>query len=199
MFIVAEMETMGFYISGHPLDEYSDRIKNLTPISDIKDRKFSEGKIIKFAGIIRSLRKHTTKKGDQMCFLSVEDRTDAIDVTVFSSAYYDSVSFIYPDSAVVIQGKIEFQSEEVVIRANNLWSAQNYEPDYYLTIPEELENPETYAKLKTILQQHRGQKMVFINKRGKWEKIKSNYWVSYSEQLSTEFNNLLGSNNVRRY
>ena len=190
---------MGFYISGHPLDEYSDRIANLTPIADIKNRKLPEGKIIKISGIIQTLRKHTTKKGDQMCFLNVEDKSDKIDVTVFSSAYYNSVGFLYPDNAVVIQGRIEYPSEEAVIRANNIWTAQNYEPDYYLTITEEMEKPETYANLKTILRRHHGQKMVFINKNGKWQKIKSEYFVRYSKQLSAELIALLGAENVRKY
>ena len=194
-----EMETMGFYISGHPLDEYSERIKNLTSIADIKNRKFSEGKVVKIVGIIVSIRKHTTKKGDEMCFMRIEDYNDRIDVTVFSSTYYKSVSILYPDSAIIVQGKIEFSNEEVVILANNLWNAQSYEPDYYLTVPEELENTETYTKLKAIIQRHKGQKMVFINKRGQWQKLKSNYWVSYSEQLNKELNSLLGVNNVRRY
>ena len=194
-----EMETMGFYISGHPLDEYADRIDGLTSIADIKDRKIAEGKIIKFAGMITGLRKHKTKKGDLMCFLRIEDRSDDIDVTVFTATYYNSLPFLYPDNAVVIQGKVDATGDKLVIIANSLWNAQNYEPDYYLTISKKLERQDIYTKLKTILLNHHGSKMVYLNRQGQWQKLKSEYWVSYSEELSAQLSNLLGLENVRKY
>ena len=194
-----EMETMGFYISGNPLDEYSDRIEGLTSISNIKSGNIAEGKTVKLAGIVSNLRKRITKKGDDMCRFYLESYYDKIEVTVFAPIYRSNASIIYPDSAVVVRGRVETSSEESTIIATNLQSAATYEPDYYLTIPEALEKQETYTKLKTILQRHHGQKMVYLNRRGQWQKLKAGYWVSYSEELNTELSALLGVNNIRRY
>ena len=194
-----EMETMGFYIYGHPLDEYANRIEGLTPISDIKSGKVAEGKIVKIAGMISNLRKRKTKKGDEMCRLILEGRLDKIEVTVFASTLRSNATLIYLDSAVVVRGRVETSSEEVAIIAVDIQSASIYEPDYYLTIPEALEKQETYTKLKTILQRHHGQRMVWLNRRGQWQKLKSEYWVRYSEVLSLELSTLLGTNNIRLY
>ena len=89
--------------------------------------------------------------------------------------------------------------EEVSIKSNTVWNAATYEPDYYLTITDELDKPEIYAKLKAILKKNHGQKMVFLKKHGQWQKLKPEYWVNYSEALSEEFSKLLGAENVRRY
>ena len=194
-----EMETMGFYISGHPLDEYANRIKGLTSITDIKSGKIAEGKLIKIAGIIANIRRYKTKKGDEICRFSLEGYSDKIEVIVFASLFSSNVSILYPDSAVVVRGKVDTSSEKVMFIAVDLWSTSNYEPDYYLTITESLERQETYTKLKTILQHHHGQRMVWLNRHGQWQKLKSQYWVRYSEELNFELFDLLGSNNVRLY
>ena len=198
-YLAWEKETMGFYVTGHPLDEYSDRIRDLTSITNIRSRTFNQGKMVKFAGIILDVRKHTTKKGDLMCFLRLEDYLDKIDVTVFTAQYYKSMQCLYPDNAVVIQGKVEYSGEDVVIIADSIWNAKSYEPDYYLTVSDNLEQEETYSKLKEIMQSHRGRNVVYLNKRGEWQKLNANYQVKYSEQLSSEFISLLGSENVRKY
>ena len=194
-----EMETMGFYISGHPLDEYSERIEGLTSIADIKSGKIAEGKTVKLAGIVSNLRKRMTKKGDDMCRFNLESYYDKIEVTVFAPVYRSNASIIYPDSAVVVHGRMETSSEERNIIAIDLQSAATYEPDYYLTISEALEKEETYTNLKKILQRHHGQKMVYLNRRGQWQKLKADYWVSYSEELNKELSALLGEKNIRRY
>ena len=194
-----EMETLGFYISGHPLDDYSDKIKDLTKIIDIHGKKFSEGKVIKIAGMIIDVKKRKTKKGDMMCFLCIKDFSDKIDVTVFSSAYYKSVDCIYPDNAVVIQGKIDCTNEETSIIANTIWNASAYEPEYYLKVPDDLDQPETYSTLKAIFKNHHGNKNIYINKRGQWQRLKPEYNVSYSENLSAALAEVLGTENVKRY
>ena len=194
-----EMETMGFYISGHPLDEYIDRIKGLTSIADIKSGKIAEGKTIKIAGIIANLRRRKTKKGEDMCRFTLESYYDNIEVTAFAPTFRNNFSILYPDSAVVVSGKVETSSEEPAIIANQIQSAADYEPNYYLTIPETLERQETYTKLKTILQRHHGQRMVWLNRHGQWQKLKSEYWVSYNDKLYSELSALIGSVNVRQY
>lgn len=198
-YLAWEKETMGFYVTGHPLDEYSDRIKDLTSITNIRSRTFNQGKMVKFAGIILDVRKHTTKKGDLMCFLRLEDYLDKIDVTVFTAQYYKNMQCLYLDNAVVIQGKVEYSGEEAVIIADSIWNAKSYEPDYYLTVSENLEQEDIYSKLKELMQNHKGRNIVYLNKRGEWQKLNANYQVKYSEQLSSEFISLLGSENVRKY
>ena len=183
-----EMETMGFYVSGHPLDEYFEKIKDLTKIGEIKNGKIKEGKEIKIAGTIQNLKEHTTRRGDLMCFMAVENYSEKIGVTIFSQIYSESKKILQTNNAVVIQGRVEKPNEEY-----------EYEPKYYLTITEELNRDEIDEKLKTILENHKGTQEVFINKNSKWEKLEEKYKVSYCAELTEQLKNLLGEENVKKY
>ncbi|MBR1858660.1 MAG: DNA polymerase III subunit alpha [Selenomonadaceae bacterium] len=194
-----EKETLGFYISGHPLDDYADRIKDLTAITEINSRAFEEGKKIKIAGIIVDLRRRTTKSGEVMCFLQVEDFMDKIEVMVFPEQFLKSVNLLHIDSPIVIQGFVERTGEKIFIRACGISSIKDYEPNYYLIINQDLDNPDTYSKLKDVFLTHHGRQPVFINASGKWQKMKPQYWVNGSPEVQSAIESVLGKENIRRY
>mgnify|MGYP000426420462 CR=1 FL=1 len=62
-----EKEITGFYITGHPLEEYREKIQYLTTIESLEKQK--DGKYISVAGNYSQSKRVTTKKGDMMCFL----------------------------------------------------------------------------------------------------------------------------------
>ena len=194
-----EKETLGFYISGHPLDDYADRIKDLTAITEINSRAFEEGRKIKIAGIIVDLHRRTTKSGDVMCFLQVEDFMDKIEVMVFPEQFHKNINLMHIDSPIVIQGFVEHAGEKIFVRAYNILSAKEYEPNYYLIINKDLDNPETYSKLKSVFLSHHGRQPVFINTSGKWQKMKPQYWVNGSLEVRSAIESVLGKDNIRRY
>ncbi|MDI3534752.1 MAG: polymerase subunit alpha [Thermosediminibacterales bacterium] len=81
--LLLEKEMLGLYVSGHPLDEYRENLKNFKGIVNIKGVKEDKPEKALIAGIISSVRRIITQKGQPMCFLRVEDFTGSIDVVVF--------------------------------------------------------------------------------------------------------------------
>lgn len=107
-----EKEYLGLYISGHPLDEYKERMEKggASPINFVKEHG-REGKTYLVAGIVEELRQVFTKKGDSMAFLKIADFTGRIDGVLFPKIYADSKD-IEVDSCVVVNTKISIRDGE---------------------------------------------------------------------------------------
>jgi len=89
--LAAEKEILGFFISGHPLDKYKDKLQDLQALSteEIAAMKNSTGKdeTITTAGMIGNLRVLKSKRGDFYAQATLEDMSGTIDMIVFPEAY----------------------------------------------------------------------------------------------------------------
>ena len=102
-----EKEALGFLISGHPLDRYIGEISRLanSTIEDLPKR--GDGSEIRLCGIVTTLKEITTKKGDRMCFATIEDLTGQVEVTIFSDMYLPAQQMLKSDEPLCITGKLE--------------------------------------------------------------------------------------------
>ena len=187
-----EKETLGFYITGHPLDDFREKFSNLTASKDILDGKFS-GKRVKVGGIITDVRRLTTKRGDSMAYLKLEDFGGVLDVTLFPNIFYQTINIAVLDNIVVVEGRVD----DSQLLADKVTRAEDYAADFWLTIPARLENPATFDGLKQIFSEHAGNSRVFLNRQGTWKKIAAQ--ISDSATLRKELGNLLGTENIRLY
>ena len=89
--LAAEKEILGFFITGHPLEKYRDKLEGLHAlgVSDICNLKASTGKdeTITTAGIIANLRVLKSKKGDFYAQATLEDMSGSVEMIVFPEAY----------------------------------------------------------------------------------------------------------------
>jgi DNA polymerase-3 subunit alpha len=89
--LAAEKEILGFFISGHPLEKYKDKLEDLQALSieEISAMKNSTGKdeTIATAGIIANVRVQKSKRGDFYAQATLEDMSGSIDMIVFPEAY----------------------------------------------------------------------------------------------------------------
>jgi DNA polymerase-3 subunit alpha len=97
----AEYEALGIMVSGSPLSFYAAKLKEraITPLGEI-DEAMGE---ITTAGIVKSLRAITTRKGSQMAFLELYDEVSERSFILFSEAYAACYSLLKTDAIVVIQ------------------------------------------------------------------------------------------------
>jgi len=102
-----EKEALGFLITGHPLDRYAADIQRLAGSNIVNLPNLPDGCEIRICGIVTSLKEITTKKGDRMGFVTIEDLTGTVEVTVFSGIYLDAVELLKSDEPLLIAGKLE--------------------------------------------------------------------------------------------
>jgi DNA polymerase-3 subunit alpha len=103
--LMLEKEQLGFYVSGHPLEEYSDIIENYTSASTetlVVHRIDSE---VDVAGMITEVKNITTRKGDPMAVIGLEDLEGPVEVVIFPDAYKTAGDLV-EGRVVWIRGKV---------------------------------------------------------------------------------------------
>lgn len=116
-----EKESTGVYITGHPLEEYEDLINkiNVYSIGEIMDSsneeghtEFHDGKFIKLAGMIISVKKMITKTKNLMAFVTIEDLVGSIECIVFPKVYDRFSSLLEEGKVVTVFGKLSVSDAE---------------------------------------------------------------------------------------
>jgi len=113
-----EKEALGLYVSSHPLAGLKKYIgKKAQLIADLTQRDVS--KKITLAGLAEGVKKLTTKRGDTMAILSLEDPTGKMDVTLFPRIYSEATPLLeQPDTILVIGGALDVRMGQLQLRAD---------------------------------------------------------------------------------
>ncbi len=109
-----EKEALGFYISGHPLVNIQSEIKKFSKLTISELTKDYNNREIQLVAFVNNVKKLKTKKGDQMCFVSLEDLTGTIEVLVFPKTYKDFGNAFDKDDIVFLKGKVDAKDEEKI-------------------------------------------------------------------------------------
>jgi DNA polymerase III subunit alpha len=110
-----EKDLIGFYLSDHPLDQYADRLKGRITHTCADARQGEDRETVRVAGVLTNVRIYYTKgKNEQMYFLTLEDRTGTIPVTLFPRKALDFGQFAVKDSVVIIEGVVSHRDRIMV-------------------------------------------------------------------------------------
>lgn len=156
-----EMDALGFYITGHPLAQFKDRLKKLVPrsLAELDDDKDFD-KEIRAAGIVASLKQLRTKKDERMATFILEDLTGRIEVVAFPESYGKFGAYLREGQLVWLKGKYLGEGENRRISLSQAMplveafekQARRVVVRIFLPGLEEA----TLAELKTILDNHEG-------------------------------------------
>ncbi|MFQ5542458.1 MAG: OB-fold nucleic acid binding domain-containing protein, partial [Candidatus Binatia bacterium] len=117
-----EKESLGFYITGHPLDKYEQAIKKLTTGTTARLREGPPNGEVKIGGVVTALRLRNTKKGDRYASFNLEDKTGFIEVIVWPDIYRRSMETIPVDDPILVQGRLDIGEERVQLIASDVTS-----------------------------------------------------------------------------
>jgi DNA polymerase III subunit alpha len=107
--LAAEYSTLGFFISGHPLDKYAGRLRDLqaVEISSLEGRR--NGEEIVVAGIIVQARPMRSRRGARWAILSLQDRTGVIDALVFPEAFQQLEPILKAATPLLVKGRVAIE------------------------------------------------------------------------------------------
>lgn len=100
-----EKETLGFYLTGHPLEQYEVELQHIRSMH-IRDLKAEKNKKQVFAGLIMSLRTVQTRNHDRMLILTLDDRTGRQEIAVFSDLYRTHKEKLLKDAFIIFEGEV---------------------------------------------------------------------------------------------
>jgi len=105
--LAAEKDTLGLYLSGHPIDVYIQELDQFTScrLVDIDVGQGKGKKSVTLAGLVVGVRIMNTKSGSRMAFLQLDDKTARVEVGVFGELYDQRRDVIHKDKVLVVKGK----------------------------------------------------------------------------------------------
>ncbi|MDR3678054.1 MAG: DNA polymerase III subunit alpha [Acidobacteriota bacterium] len=127
--LAAEKEVLGFYVTGHPLEKYTQRLATLTRHDTSSIEEMAHEAPVTLAGILRGLRVKPSKKGDLWASAQLEDLRGSVELLVFPQAYLQMQNVLKPDAALLIKGRVRHEENQkprvVVSEARPLDAAVN--------------------------------------------------------------------------
>jgi len=106
-----EKESLGLYVSEHPLSAIRDQLRRRTDCTLVELERRREGETVVAGGIVASLRTTTTKKGEPMAFVQLEDVTGSVEVVVFNSTYAAARDLLVEDAILVVKGRVDHKQQ----------------------------------------------------------------------------------------
>ncbi|MCL6416369.1 DNA polymerase III subunit alpha [Aestuariirhabdus sp. Z084] len=117
-----EKDTLGIYLTGHPIDEYEKELRHFVRnrINDLKPARESQN----LSGLIVASRVMKNKRGDKMAFITLDDRSGRMEVSIFADCYEQYQHLITKDTLVFVEGEVSFDdySGGLKVRAKRLMS-----------------------------------------------------------------------------
>lgn len=192
-----EKENTGFYITGHPLDEFRASLKNLPTIEFIQHGGVKDKQVVRIGGMVTEAKRITTRKGDTMCFLTIEDYTERLEITVFPRVFYVNTAVLVPDMPLIIQGRVDVDDDAgVKLLADKVWNLKEYKSEYYLKLSATAAS-EVKQELKELIKKHAGDHTIYLH-QGSWRKLPAEYRLDDSEETMQALIALLGKESVKK-
>ncbi len=145
-----EKELIGVYISKHPLTYLSDLLKDRVTHTTAEITEELDKQKVVVCGTIKEARRLTTKKGDTMCVVQLEDIFGSISVTVFPRLYEETTELWVEDTVVIVRGEVQVRRDEAGILCNSAEQLHAVEEEmnrkkYHVWITVQLTGPDEKA------------------------------------------------------
>ena len=210
-----EKETTGIYLSGHPMDDYRQYLRNthVVPIGQLmgEECRYQDDQIVSVAGIVQEVKMKTTRNNSMMAYVTVEDDTASIEMLAFSNVLSQYGGYLKENSPVVITGRFSIREDkdpQIVInrarpitdfsempqQAAQVAPARNevYQGTLYLKL--DSENDRRYGVVRAVVNMFPGDspvKVFFADTR----KMRGSS-ASLDSRMLQELESILGKENV---
>ncbi len=215
--LAMEKETAGIYFSGHPLDEYEERISQITRDTIYKlisaserdengeyrvvEGGISDGDSLAVCAIINSMKVKTTKSGAQMAFLEIEDITGTAEAIVFPKVYATFSGKLKEGGIVVIRGAASVRADEKAkLTVDEVMLIDDIELKSYSKVYVRMEtnNKDLISALGDLASRNRGTipVILYFNDEKKYVSTPKEYSVNMSKKCAKSLEKLFGTGNV---
>ncbi len=181
-----EKEILGFYITGHPLAEFQETIRRFstTTIDELPLKKDKE--TVRLCAIITAVKEITTRSGERMAFLTLEDLAGTVEAVAFPEVYRQHMLDLVKDAAVLVRGQVDHAEETVKLLLTEVRPLTpvrgNGSQRIAVSIPEERLTREALGRLRALLEWHPGSAPLHLRIRIAEEQVT----IACSPKLSIE-------------
>jgi DNA polymerase III subunit alpha len=196
-----EKEMLGLYVSDHPLLGVGAALKSMvtTGIPGLHDQ--ADRAQVTVGGLVGSVSRRYTKKGDLMLFFQLEDLEGSVEVVAFPKTVNESGPLVRDDAVLVVSGRVDQRGDDVKLIAMRI-SEPDLSPEKIvrLRVPAVRMSPDLVTELKGILANHPGKTPVFMHLSGTGSdtvvRLGMEHTVEPRTALYAELRELLGTGSV---
>jgi DNA polymerase III subunit alpha len=193
-----EKEMLGLYVSDHPLMGVEASLRRRVDCSINELRDLQEGEFRRVGGVVTSLVRKYTKKGELMATFALEDLEASIDAWMFPRVHGEYGHVLVDDAVVCVKGRIDAREEPpklVVMEVERIELSAD-EPPLKLKLDLNALTEERVSTLKTLLLEHPGSAPVLLHVGDKVLRLPERFSVDARNGLLGEVRVLLGPNAV---
>lgn len=164
-----EKESLGFFITGHPLARYEPILRKFANTDTLKLQELSDGAVVRIGGVVSDYKHYNDRKGDLMAFVTLEDLSGFAEVILFSSVYSSVSNLVEKDAAILVVGRVTRDENSVKILGDSVIPIEKAEEALTASVRLNLDitglNKEKLQQLYDILQQHKGTCSAYLHLR----------------------------------
>ena len=165
--LAAEKKALGFYITGHPLDNHAEAMAKVGTVSSAQLSSLESGSRVTVAGLVTDLQLRTTKRGDRFAIFRLEDQTGATKCVLWPEAFNRNSAVVQSEATILTGGRAEISDEGVVTliveKIIGLGDAiQEKARELVIRLPEQPDSGDLYRAVRDLLERSQGDSEVFI-------------------------------------
>jgi DNA polymerase-3 subunit alpha len=161
-----EKESLGFYITGHPLDRYEAEVAQFSSCTVQDLSNLTDRTTVKVAGVIENLKIKKTKRGEKMAVLSFEDRTGSVEVIVFPDAFSAYSALLKSEEPLLITGTAEVDDNAAKIISQEIKSLERVRETAIkgieVNLPQEIISKGILEDIKDIIFKYPGESAILF-------------------------------------
>ncbi len=203
-----EKDTMGVYVSGHPLDEYRELWENsiTAKTTDFQVEEESgralvqDGARATVGGMITNKVIKTTRTGQTMAFITIEDMVGAVEVLVFPRDYENKRNLLIEESKVFVQGRVSIGDDPVgKLIMESITPFDSLPKELWLKFANKAEYNEKQQQVMDILRSSEGQDtvVIYLEKERAKKIMPANWKVNAGKETLGQLYQIVGENNVK--
>ncbi len=162
-----EKETLGFYITSHPLARYEEDIRRFTSEDTANLARFESGREVTVCGVVTTFKEITTRKGERMAFASLEDLKGVIEIIIFPDVFLSSLPYLKGDEPILVRGILDRGEDAPKIKATEVMPLSRIKEGSFSRVHINLTTPgltgDLLERLKSILLGESGRCRVFLH------------------------------------
>ena len=203
-----EKQTMGIYISGHPVERYKDAYKSLVNCNtlDIKrtateeESRLKDGDMVALAGIVSSRKIKYTRKNEEMAFISLEDKLGSVEIVAFPKSFGEFKKSLAEGTVIVAKGRLQVRDEQdsavILNHVTELTSAEKPKK-LYIRFTKGMERTE--AEIISVLDDYKGNTpvMLYYEEAKVTKMAREDHFVNICDGLVGRLEQIVGPGNVK--
>jgi len=162
-----EKESIGFYITGHPLDGYTQALAWFTDANSASISESGHKKKVSLAGIPNKILTKTTRKGDKMAIVTLEDLQGSVEVILWPEIFSAVESLLLSEEPMLIKGEVDAEGSLPKVIADEIHPLSEAKNHWIGKVHIHLRTPglekKTLLEVKNILSAHKGSNDTFIH------------------------------------